>query len=143
MKLTTKRLFEIAEEEYATVGLDALDEGAAEWAEENSDWEYNNENDARGELRFRIIPRKYLEKVNAAIAKITADGEKVNITKDWTICRENGRYHCENKKFAMVYKYLGNLYISISGYDDPERKTVESIIVSQEVVNSKFRKGIR
>lgn len=133
MKFTAKRLFEIAEEEYSSVGLDARDEGAAEWAEENSDWEYNDENDARGELRFRIIPRKYLEKVNAAIAKITADGEKVNITKDWTICSENGRYHCENKKFAMVYKYLGDLYISISGYDDPERQAVESIIASQYV----------
>lgn len=143
MRFTKECLLKFAEEEYSIVGLDALDEGAAEWAEENSDWEYNNENDARGELRFRIIPRKYLEKVNAAIAKITADGEKVNITKDWTICRENGRYHCENKKFAMVYKYLGNLYISISGYDDPERKTVESIIVSQEVVHSKCRQGIR
>lgn len=133
MVFSKERLMKFAEEEYSIVGLDALDEGAAEWAEENSDWEYNDENDARGELRFRIIPRKYLKKVNAAIAKITADGEKVNITKDWTICRENGRYHCENKKFAMVYKYLGNLYISISGYDEPERQAVESIIASQYV----------
>lgn len=139
MKFTEERLFEIAEEEYTAAGLDARDEGAEKWAEENSDWEYNDENDARGELRFRIIPRKYLEKVNAAIAKITADGEKVNITKDWTICRENGRYHCENKKFAMVYKYLGDIYISISGYDEPERETVESIIASQEVAHSKRR----
>ena len=139
MRFTKECLLKFAEEEYSIVGLDARDEGAEKWAEENSDWEYNDENDARGELRFRIIPRKYLEKVNAAIAKITADGEKVNITKDWTICRENGRYHCENKKFAMVYKYLGDIYISISGYDEPERETVESIIASQEVAHSKRR----
>lgn len=143
MRFTKECLLKFAEEEYSIVGLDARDEGAEKWAEENSDWEYNDENDARGELRFRIIPRKYLEKVNAAIAKITADGEKVNITKDWTICRENGRYHCENKKFAMVYKYLGDIYISISGYDEPERETVESIIASQEVAHSKRREGIR
>ena len=142
MKFTKECLLKFAEEEYSIVGLDALDEGAAEWAEENSDWEYNNENDARGELRFRIIPRKYLEKVNAAIAKITADGKKVNITKDWTICRENGYYHCENKKFAMI-RCVSNLYISISGYDDPERNTVESIIACQEVAHSKCRQGIR
>lgn len=142
MKFTAERLFEIAEEEYSSAGLDARDEGAEKWAEENSDWEYNDENDARGELRFRIIPRKYLEKVNAAIAKITADSEKVHITKDWTICRENGRYHCENKKFAMGYKCLGDIYISISGYDEPERQAVESIIASQYVdLDRKARNG--
>ena len=137
MVFSKGRLMKFAEEEYSAVGLDARDEGAEKWAEENSDWEYNDENDAHGELRFRIIPQKYLEKLNAAIAKITADGEKVNITKDWTICRENGYYHCENKKFAMVYKYLGNLYISISVYDDPERQAVESIIASQYVARQK------
>jgi hypothetical protein len=58
MKFTEERLFEIAEEEYATAGLDAHNEGTAQWAYASAAQEYADEEEVRAELRGFIAEEK-------------------------------------------------------------------------------------
>ena len=58
MKFTAERLFEIAEEEYATAGLDAHNEGTEEWAYYSAHEEYADEEAVREELRGFIAEEK-------------------------------------------------------------------------------------
>lgn len=58
MKFTEERLFEIAEEEYATAGLDAHNDGTAQWAFYSAQQEYANEEEVREELRKFIAEEK-------------------------------------------------------------------------------------
>lgn len=58
MKFTEERLFEIAEEEYATAGLDAHNEGTAQWAYASAQQEYADEEEVRAELRGFIEQEK-------------------------------------------------------------------------------------
>lgn len=58
MKFTEERLFEIAEEEYATAGLDAHNEGTAQWAYASAAQEYADEEAVRAELRKFIEEEK-------------------------------------------------------------------------------------
>lgn len=58
MKFTEERLFEIAEEEYATAGLDAHNEGTEEWAYASAAQEYADEEAVREELRKFIEEEK-------------------------------------------------------------------------------------
>ena len=58
MKFTEERLFEIAEEEYATAGLDAHNEGTEEWAYYSAAQEYADEEEVREELRGFIAEEK-------------------------------------------------------------------------------------
>lgn len=58
MKFTAERLFEIAEEEYRTAGLDAHNEGTEEWAYYSAAQEYADEEEVRAELRGFIAEEK-------------------------------------------------------------------------------------
>ena len=58
MKFTAERLFEIAEEEYAAEGLDAHNEGTAQWAYYSAQQEYADEEEVRTELRKFIAEEK-------------------------------------------------------------------------------------
>lgn len=58
MKFTAERLFEIAEEEYAAAGLDAHNDGTAQWAYTSAAQEYADEEEVREELRKFIAEEK-------------------------------------------------------------------------------------
>ena len=58
MKFTAERLFEIAEEEYSTAGLDAHNEGTEQWAYSSAAQEYADEEEVRAELRGFIAEEK-------------------------------------------------------------------------------------
>lgn len=58
MKFTEERLFEIAEEEYSTAGLDAHNEGTEQWAYYSAQQEYADEEAVRAELRKFIEEEK-------------------------------------------------------------------------------------